>query len=70
MGAVDGKHIHVKVPPKSGIDFHNYQGYVSVFLTGVVDFDYYFLYVDVGTPRQASVAVVWRDCAFSKVSYS
>lgn len=66
---MDGKHIRIKVPGKSGIDFHNYKGYASIVLLAVVDFDYAFLFVDVGSPGRASDAGIWRDSIFARVKY-
>lgn len=44
IGVLDGKHIRVKVPPKPGINFHNYKGYASIVLLALVDRDYKILF--------------------------
>lgn len=67
VGCVDGKHIRIKVPPRVGVHYHNYKGFASVVLLGVVDSDYSFLYVDVGKPGRCADGGVWRDCDFNKV---
>ncbi|XP_043220538.1 protein ALP1-like [Amphibalanus amphitrite] len=48
LGAVDGKHILVQAPKKSGSLFYNYKGTFSTILLAVADANYCFIYVDVG----------------------
>ena len=64
LGSVDGKHIRIKCPPKSGSLYYNYKGYYSIVLLGVVDADYKFVYADVGAEGRASDSQIWRDSAF------
>ncbi|KAM4053475.1 uncharacterized protein ACNLHF_006145 [Anomaloglossus baeobatrachus] len=48
IGAVDGKHVRVQKPPRSGSLFFNYKKYFSVVLMAVADAHYKFIAIDVG----------------------
>ena len=48
IGALDGKHIVITAPFKSGSLFHNYKGTFSVNLMALVDANYKFILIDVG----------------------
>ena len=54
IGSLDGKHIRIKAPPKSGSRSYNYKGYFSFVLLGLVDSAYKFLYVNIGQPGSNS----------------
>lgn len=58
-GAIDGKHVGVKQPPGSGSHFFNYKKFFSVILFAMVDANYNFLYVNVGTNGWAGDAAVF-----------
>ncbi|XP_069588461.1 uncharacterized protein [Ranitomeya imitator] len=48
VGAVDGKHVRVLKPPRSGSRFFNYKKYFSVVLMAVADALYTFVAINVG----------------------
>ena len=66
LGALDGKHIRIKKPKKSGSTFYNYKNYFSIILFAMVDAEYRFRYVDVGAEGRASDSTIWRYSAFNK----
>jgi hypothetical protein len=53
-GSLDGKHIRIKAPPKSGSSFYNYNGFFSIVLLATADADGIFQTTDVGEYRQNS----------------
>ena len=66
IGAVDGKHVVVLKPAKSGSTFLNYKQTFSVVLMAIVDANYKFLYVNVGAQGRISDAGVSNQCNFSE----
>ena len=59
-GAIDGKHIKINKPSKSGSAYFNYKGFFSIVLMGLVDADYRFLWVHVGAEGAASDAGIFN----------
>ncbi|CAI6372415.1 unnamed protein product [Macrosiphum euphorbiae] len=47
--AIDGKHVWIRSPINSGSLFHNYKDYFSTVLLAMVDANYKFIVVDIGS---------------------
>ena len=62
LGALDGKHVAIKCPKKSGSIYYNYKGFYSIVLMALVDADYNFIWVDAGSNGSASDAQIWNSC--------
>ena len=56
LGALDGKHVALKKPKNSGTLYHNYKGFFSIVMLALVDGQYKFRWVDVGTDGSCSDA--------------
>lgn len=57
---MDGKHIVFRAPASAGSTFYNYKGENSIVLLALVDSQYNFTYVDVGTNGRISDGGVFR----------
>ena len=60
-GALDGKHVAIKKPDKSGSLFRNYKQFFSIVLMALVDADYKFIWADVGGVGHQSDAQLYND---------
>ena len=60
VGELDGKHIAIKKPKKSGSEDFNYRGYFSLVLLALVDAGYKFLWVNVGACGSSSDAQIFN----------
>ena len=61
MGALDGKHVAMKCPPRGGSKYYNYKHFNSIVLLALVDADYNFIWVDVGTNGPAGDAQIFNE---------
>lgn len=67
IGAVDGKHIRIKKPSNCGSLYYNYKQFHSTVLLSVVDSNYKFLIVDVGSMGKNSDGGIFDHSQFGKL---
>ena len=60
VSALEGKHIAIRKPKKSGSEYFNYKGYFSLVLLALVDADYKFLWVNMGDSGSSSDAQIFN----------
>ena len=61
---MDGKLVAIRAPPHSGSVYHNYKQLYSIVLLAVVDANYKFILVDVGSNGRACDAGVYARSEF------
>lgn len=66
IGAIDRKHIRTKKPEHSGSLYFNYKDYYSIVLLAVVDSDYKFVYVDIGSYGKNCDSYILKNSDFWK----
>ena len=60
-GALDGKHIRIKKPAGSGSLFYNYKNFFSMVMMAVVDADYKFIWLSVGSYGSSSDGQIFNN---------
>ena len=68
IGVADGKHIAIIHPSNSGSEFYNYKGFFSIVLLAIVDYDYKFVFTDVGCQGRISDGGVYRNSFFYRAT--
>lgn len=56
IGAMDGKHVTLQRPINISTDYDNYKNFPSIVLFALVDANYKFLFVNVGSKGRISTA--------------
>ena len=64
VGAVDGKHVSIRRPSNSVSKYINYKGFYSIILMAVVDADYKFLNINVGSQGRLGDGNVFKESSF------
>ena len=66
LGAIDGKHVAMQCPIKSGSLYYNYKGYFSIVLLAICDPHYTFTFVDIGSYGSNNDSSVLNNSDFGK----
>ena len=61
VGAIDGKHVMMQAPPRSGSDYFNYKKFFSIVLLGISNAKYEFILVDIGDAGRQSDGGVYAN---------
>ncbi|CAH2088338.1 unnamed protein product [Euphydryas editha] len=61
IGTMDGKHVVLESPINSGNDYDNYKQFPSIVLFALVDENYKFLYVNVGSKGRISDGGLFKN---------
>lgn len=64
IGAIDGKHVVIQRPQNTVSEYYNYKGTQSIILLAIVDPNYCFTYVNVGSQGRVSDGGVFKNTSF------
>ena len=68
IGAANGKHVTILQLSNSGSEFYNYKGFFSIVFLAIVDYNYKFIFADVGCQGRISDGGVYRNSFFYKAT--
>lgn len=66
LGAIDGKHVILKAPRKTGSLYYNYKNTFSMVLLALVDANLKFIYVDIGSYGRNSDGGIFSHSSLGK----
>lgn len=66
VGAIDGKHIRIFSPKKSGSLYFNYKDFFSIVLLAIVDANCKFIFVDIGSYGKEGDSGIFNKSSISK----
>lgn len=66
IGSIDGKHIRINCPRKSGSAFYNYKNYFSLQLLAIADADSNFIAIDVGDYGRNGDGAVFKNSSIGR----
>ena len=62
VGDIDGKYVKIKKHINSGSSFLNYEQHLSIVLLAVVDANYKFVFIDVGSKGRFPDGNIFDNC--------
>lgn len=66
FGALDGCHVKVSPPKENAQDYYNYKGWYSVILLALVDHNYKFMFINVGSPGRNHDSAVYKSSVLAR----